>query len=157
MRTIRLAVFALLLAGCATAPASTPIVIYVTPAPTSAPTAAVTSPPSASPTPIPHSLTVEVTIRDPLYSGLILSYGDTECAGNNAWSDIAPGMQATIKETRAPSSQSDTSRISEGRLPSPATGRQSAALRHTHTKSPVRPSTPSIWVGAARFSSRRVT
>jgi hypothetical protein len=95
----------LLAVGCVS-PAATPIVIYVTPPPaTAAPTIVVTAPPTApptpsarpSPTPESHTLYVQVTLYATEGNGLTST--SVACQGEGGYADIAPGMQATIKDS----------------------------------------------------------
>lgn len=102
MRFARLAAVALVAIGCSSSPAATPIIIYVTPpptpAPTLAPTAAVT--PSPSPSPSPTSTTHTLQVQVALLAGSDMHYTGTGdgCVSAGPYSDVAPGMQATIKD-----------------------------------------------------------
>jgi hypothetical protein len=113
MRYARLGAVALLAVGCASAPAATPIVIYVTPPPSTVAPPASLSPsaipaiapttapsPTSTPTAATHTVTVQITLNDPLGGGTILSQGDNGCSGWHADSDIGPGLQATIRDDK---------------------------------------------------------
>jgi len=102
MRAARLALIGLFVIGCGGI-AATPIVIYVTPPPpTSAAVTVTPVAPTATPSPTAaiHTITVDVLLYGNILSSPpdILATSDTQCAGNGAYSDVAPGMQATVHD-----------------------------------------------------------
>jgi len=95
---------ALLVAACGGA-AATPQIIYITPPPPSAgpvqeatPSTAPTRRPTTEPTLATHDITVKMAVRGQPFgeSGTLLGVGENGCETRGGYSDIGPGMQATI-------------------------------------------------------------
>jgi hypothetical protein len=103
MRGIAFLLAGLLVAGCSAA--ATPIIVYVTPAPTAPPTASPTveaSPeptvaPTTVPTPVQHTISGSLLLID--MSGRGVGYSVASgCGGRGGYSDISEGAQVTVRD-----------------------------------------------------------
>lgn len=107
MRAALLAIVAILVAGCAGAPPTTPLVIYVTQPPAAtgtglAPTASATPTKPATPTPSGTPETHYLTVRYTLTSTddvLTIDEALGTCTGYGPYDDIEAGLQFDVKDT----------------------------------------------------------